>query len=142
MKSPFFFLVVGADRTFAGELNVNLQLILRVITDYRSPVDIADPLARGVATEQALITAQLDQTQPSVALRIGKKWLNQTLETEVSAILSAARLDYALRPKIRYAVTDRLRLTVGADVFRGNPRSFFGRLRDTSTAYAEARWDF
>ncbi len=142
VKSPFFFLVVGGDRTFPGNLNVNLQYILRVITDYRSPVDVADPVERAVATEQALINAQLDQSQHSISLRVGKKWLNDTLEGEVAAVVSLTRLDYVLRPKITYAVTDRLKVTVGADVFRGAVRSFFGRLRDTSTAYAELRWDF
>jgi hypothetical protein len=47
-----------------------------------------------------------------------------------------------VRPKLTYAMTDRWKLTVGADVFDGPRRSFFGRLRDNSTAYAEIRYSF
>ena len=53
-----------------------------------------------------------------------------------------SRLDYAVRPKVKYAITDRWRLTVGGDIFRGPTPSFFGRLRDNSTVYVELRWDF
>jgi hypothetical protein len=142
VKSPFFFLVLGGDRTFLENLNVNLQYILRVISDFRNPRTIEDPLRRGVAFEQAAINNQLDEVQHALSLRISKKWLNETLEAEVGSIVSLTRYDFAVRPKIKYAITDHLRATVGADIFRGGTPSFFGRIRDTSTAYAELRWDF
>ena len=55
--------------------------------------------------------------------------------------MGLSRLDYAVRPKVKYAITDRWRLTVGGDIFRGPDPSFFGRIRDTTTAYVELRWD-
>jgi hypothetical protein len=60
----------------------------------------------------------------------------------VSAIVAPARHEFVVRPKASYAVTDRLKVTAGADFFRGDTPSFFGRLRETSTAYVELRWDF
>ena len=75
-------------------------------------------------------------------MRINGRWLNQTLETEMALVLSFTRLDYALRPKIIYALSDRWRLTLGADIFRGNQPSLFGRIRDNTGAYAEVRWSF
>jgi len=142
VKSPFFFMVLGADRTFMGNLNLNLQFILRVISDFQNPIDIPNPITRPVATAQASINSQLDQVQQSISFRISKKWLNETLETEVGSIVGLTRLDYAVRPKAKYAITDRLRATVGGDIFRGPTPSVFGRLRDNSTAYVELRWDF
>jgi hypothetical protein len=68
--------------------------------------------------------------------------LHETLEGEVAAVVLVTRLDYVVRPKLIYALTDRWKLTVGADIFRGEPQSFLGRLRDNSTAYAELRWSF
>lgn len=142
VKSPFFFMVLGADRTFPGNLNINLQFILRVISDFQNPNDVPNPAARAVAVEQATINSQLDQVQESISLRVGKKWFNETLETEVASVVGLTRLDYAVRPKAKYAITDRLRATVGGDIFRGPSPSFFGRIQNTSTAYVELRWDY
>jgi hypothetical protein len=142
IKSPFFFLVAGADRTLPGAVYVNLQYVLRVVSDFRRPRDITDPLRREIALEQALINDQLDRVKHAVALRVSRSWLDETLQGEISAIVSMTRGDYAVRPKVTYALTDRVRLTAGADVLGGPTPSFFGRLRDTTTAYVEVRWDF
>ena len=142
IKSPFLFLVLGADRTLPGGLYVNVQYVLRVVANFQDPFAVADPIARQVAIEQASINDQLDDVKHGVAVRLSKTWLNETLVTEISSIVSPARAEFVLRPKVKYAVTDRLKLTAGADIFRGETPSFFGRLRDTSTAYVEVRWDF
>jgi len=142
VKSPFFLLVLGADRTFLVNLNINLQFVLRMISDYQNPINVPDPARRAVAIEQATLNSQLDRVHESITLRVSKKWFGETLETEVASILGLARLDYAVRPKMKYAITDRWRLTVGGDIFRGPDPSFFGRIRDTSTAYVELRWDY
>jgi hypothetical protein len=142
VKSPFFYMVLGADRTFLGSLNINLQLVLRVISDYQNPINVPNPAYRAVAIEQATINNQLDEVQESITLRVSKKWFNEALETEVASIVGLNRLDYAVRLKAKYAITDRLRATVGGDIFRGPTPSYFGRIRDTSTAYVELRWDY
>lgn len=142
VKQPFFFMVVGGDRTFFEYLNVNLQYLFRYVAHHRSPVDIADPIQRSVATEQAVVANQLDRVQHGASLRVSHKWLNETLEAEVGGIMTFTRLDFVVRPKITYAVTDRWKVVVGGDVFEGQRRSFFGRLRDNSTGYAELRWSF
>jgi len=142
IKSPFFLMVLGADRTFLDRLYFNVQYVLRVINDYRNPNDVANPINRAVAVEQATINNQLDEIQHSLTFRLSKKWLNETLETEVGSVLGLARLDYAVRVKAKYAITDHWRATVGADIFRGPSPSFFGRIRDMSTVYVEVRWDY
>jgi hypothetical protein len=142
VKSPFFYMVLGGDRTFPGSLNVNLQFVLRVISDYQNPINVPNPAFRAVAIEQATINNQLDEVQEAITLRVSKKWLNETLETEVASIVNLNRGDYAVRPKAKYAITDHLRATVGGDIFRGPTPSYFGRIRDTSTAYVELRWDY
>jgi len=142
IKSPFLFLVLGADRTLPGGVYVNIQYVLRVVARFQDPFAVADPSVRRVAIEQASINDQLDEAKHALAVRLSKTWLNETLVTEITSIISPARAEFVLRPKVKYAVTDRLKLTAGADVFRGETPSFFGRLRDTSTAYVEVRWDF
>lgn len=142
VKNPFFFMVLGGDRTFLEHLNVNLQYLFRYVVHHVSPVDVADPVRRGVAQEQAIVANELDRVQHGASLRVGNKWLNETLEAEVGAILTFTRLDFAVRPKLTYALTDRWKAVIGVDIFRGDRRSFFGRLRDNSTGYAEVRWSF
>ena len=142
MKQPFFFMVVGGDRTFLEYLNVNVQYLFRYVVHHRSPVNLADPVQRSVAIEQAVVANQLDRAQHGASLRVSHKWLNETLEAEVGGIVTFTRLDFVVRPKITYAVTDRWKVVVGGDLFEGQRRSFFGRLRENSTAYAEIRWSF
>ncbi len=142
VKNPFFFLVLGGDRTFLEYLNVNLQYLFRYVFHHRPARDIPDPLQRSVAIQEAAIANQVDRVQHGLSLRVSHKWLNETLEGEVASVLFFTRLDYVVRPKLIYALTDRWKVTVGADIFRGDPQSFLGRLRDNSTAYAEVRWSF
>jgi len=141
IKSPFLFLVLGADRTLPRGWYVNVQYVLRVVSQFQDPEAVAGP-AQAVALEQALINDQLDEVKHAVALRVATSWVNETLRAEVSAIVAPARHEFVVRPKASYAVTDRLKVTAGADIFRGDTPSFFGRLRETSTAYVEVRWDF
>ena len=141
IKSPFFFLVLGADRTLPGAVYVNVQYLVRVISDFQDPDRIGDVVQRGVALEQALINDQLDPVKHAVAIRVSRNWLNETLASELAFVVSPNRGDYAVRPKISYAVTDHVKITAGANLFRGDTVSVFGRLRDASTAYVEVRWD-
>ena len=141
IKSPFFFLVLGADRTLPGALYVNVQYLLRVIADFQDPDRIGNAIQRSVAIEQALINDQLDPVKHAVAVRVSRNWLNDTLASELAFVVSPNRGDYAVRPKISYAVTDHVKITAGGQLFRGDTVSVFGRLRDASTAYVEVRWD-
>lgn len=109
---------------------------------YRSPLEIPDPLQQSVTIQQAVATNQFDRVQHSASLRISHKWFHETLEGEVAGVLSFTRLGYVVRPKVTYALTDRWKVVVGADVFRGDRLSFFGNLRDNFTVYAELRWSF
>lgn len=75
-------------------------------------------------------------------MRVSYKWFNETLEGELAGVLSFTRLDFALRPKLTYAFTDRWKGMVGADIFRGSKNVLFGRLRKNSGAYVELRYSF
>ena len=97
---------------------------------------VALPLRR-LALNQALITNQRDAEQFGATFRIFNKWSNDTIEAELGGIVWFARGDWLLRPRVRYAVNDRLKLTVGADVYRGPADSFLGNLRELSTVFVE-----
>jgi hypothetical protein len=142
IKSPFFFVVLGGDRTFLEYFNVNLQYILREVSNYHDPENIPDPLTRSIAIQEALFNNQLDQISQGVSLRVCDKWLNETLEAELAGIYIFTRHDYLLRPKITYALTDSWKLLVAADFFRGSDVTYFGYLRNNSTSYTELSYHF
>jgi len=142
VKNPFFFMVMGGDRTFLEYLNVNLQYLIRVVVNYQNPDEITNPVVRAVAIEQAVISNQLDQIQQGATLRINYKWLNETLEGEIATVFLTPHFSYVIRPKVTYAFTDRWKGIIGGDLYEGNQPSFFGYLRHNSTAYAEVRWSF
>jgi hypothetical protein len=76
------------------------------------------------------------------ALRINYKAWNETLETELAAVVWLKNGDSAIRPKVTYAFTDRFKGILGGELYRGPAHSFFGQLNPTSSAYAELQFGF
>ncbi len=142
VKNPFFYGVVGGDRTFFEYLNINLQYFVRQVSNYSDPTAIADPMLRTVAIQQAVLSNQLDHVQQGMSLRIADKWLNETLEGEIAGIANFTRHDFMLRPRLAYAFDDHWKGTLGAYVYRGGSNTFFGFLKDRSGGFVEMRYSF
>jgi hypothetical protein len=141
-KRSFWFAVLGVERALSGTLNVNAQVYLYRVTGYIDPRRVAGDGARQLATAQAVASHQLDRSDLGMTLRIADKWLNETLEGEIVVVSALGRNDWALRPRVTYAFDDHLRLTFGADLFRGSPQAAFGQLRSNSVAFAELRYSW
>jgi hypothetical protein len=111
VKNPFFFAVLGVERTFFEYLNVNLQYFTRYIRHHQDPDDIPDPAIRGVAIQQAVINNQLDRTQHGSTLRVSNKWFNETPEGEIAAVYTLNRTNssavQASRSSDGFATTQR-----------------------------------
>ncbi|MBI3593708.1 MAG: hypothetical protein HY200_01995 [Nitrospirae bacterium] len=142
IKSPFLFFVLGGERTFLDYLNINLQFIFREVLDYQDPGGIADPIARSVATEEALFNNQLDRISEGASIRVSNKWFNETLEAELAGIGTWTRHDTLIRPKATYAITDQWKIVVAADIYRGPDDSFFGSLSKNTASYTEISYHF
>jgi hypothetical protein len=141
-KRPALFAVAGGDRTFYDYLNVNLQYFIRRTMQYRDPSQISDPVERGIETQNAIIANQQDRFQHGITFRISDKWLHETLEGEVAGVFSLTRRDYAIRPKLVYAFTDRLKGTLAMEIYRGGKDAFYGQLRDISSVSTELKYSF
>lgn len=139
-RNPYLYAVLGADRTVFDNLNVNTQLLYRRIQAFEDPLAVAPPL-QPLALSQALATNQRDAEQFGATFRILDKWSNDTIEAELGGIVWFARGDWLLRPRLRYAVNDRLKLSIGGDLYRGPADSFLGNLRQLSTAFVEAQYN-
>ena len=142
VKNPFVFLVVGGDRTFREHLNLNLQYLYRFVLNHHPLNADASPPAAAVVIQQSILSGQAKRTQHGASLRIAYKWFHETLEAECAAAGYVEPTGFTLRPKLVYAVSDRWKLSVGAEFFRGEDRALFGLLRANSTVYVEARWNF
>lgn len=142
VKKSHLYLVVGGDRTFFDNFNINLQYYLRQVSNYRDPRGISDPLLRSVAIQGAVASNQLDPFQHGLTMRVANKWLNETLEGEFVCVYSLNYRDYALKPRLIYDFNDQLKGTVGMDIYRGESDTFFGRLRDISSFFAEMKYSF
>jgi hypothetical protein len=149
-KNPFVFVVAGADRTFGGSLNLNVQYLFRYVMDdseaglktrnYEGTADAG--FVSAVATQQAILNSQTQRVQHGASFRLGYKWLHDTLEAEVAAAGYASPSGAALRPKVTYALTDHWKVLLGAEILRGESASLFGLMRPNSAVYSELRWSF
>ena len=142
IKKPFFYMVAGGDRTFFESFNINLQYYLRHVSNYSDPQAIADPLLRGIAIQGAVLSSQFERFQHGASIRLGNKWFNETLEGEVTGMVSFGRPNYFLRPKVVYAFSDHVKGSLGLDVYRGESNSFFGQLRKNSLLFTEMKYGF
>jgi hypothetical protein len=131
------FVVVGAERTFAGELNVNVQYLYRRTFDLRNADPNAAPDIQFVAREERLTSNQLATHTHGASLRINYKAWNETLEMELAGAVWFRNGDTAIRPKVTYAISDRMKVIMGGDIYCGPSQSYFGRFERTSAAFAE-----
>lgn len=138
----YFSYVIGADRTFGENLNINVQLLGRWN---------ARPGGRGSRTTQDEVQAAeindigyLSWARQVFGLsaRVSKRWLNDTLEGEMLVVAYAGRSSSFFRPMLSYAFTDNVRGTIGAQRYRGAADSVFGRLRQNNALFAELRYSF
>ena len=139
---PYWFYVVGADRTFFDNLNINLQLIGRRVQSYADPAMLTDPLLRSLAVQNAITFDQQDRESYGISSRISNKWLNDVLEAEIFFLTSITHHDSYIRPQLRYAFNDQVKSTLGAEIYSGAEDTFFGRLKRNRTIYFETRYSF
>jgi hypothetical protein len=142
VKQPFLYAIIGGDRTFGDNFNINLQYYFRRVSNFHDPQAITDLTLRTIALQQAILSNQATRFQQGITLRISDKWLDETLEGEIAGVFPIARGDFALKPKMLYAFTDQWKGTLGADIFRGSDNTFYGRLRSNSSLFAEIKYSF
>jgi hypothetical protein len=142
VTNPFLYYVLGGDRTFGDNLNVNLQLVGINVHAFSDPYAIADPALRALAVQNAIIHRQQDRSTYGMTMRIADKWLHDTLEGEILLVHYFDRPNTYLRPVLTYAFTDRFKGSLGGELYRGADDTFFGWLRKNSGVFVEARYSF
>lgn len=136
-----YFLVAGFDRKF-DRWNINLQTLVRYTPGLGAVA--ADPLPpRQWATLQnAIVFGQRTRMAYGMTARIVAGWFNDTLETEVLAVVNFSPGNYLIRPLLTYSLSDRTKLRLGAEHYAGVDESYFGALKRNRTAFVEMQFSF
>lgn len=135
-KQDNIWAVLGADTTLAGGWNLNLQYSFRAILGF-DPVRGPNPLLEAVARRSAAVNNRLDRYQHGATFRVARAFFQDTLEAELASVVFFERMNAAIRPKLSYAVDDRVRATLGADIFLGPRLSYFGQVQRLSALYLQ-----
>lgn len=131
--------VFGADRTIFENFNLNAQVIYKNTTGFVDPGNISDTNTRGLAQRLAIVSNQKYKDQFGISIRPGYKMLNETLELEVAFISWQRNGDNLTRPKITYALNDKMKAILGGEFYNGPSDTVFGQLKEASSIFAEIR---
>lgn len=143
IKNPNFQSVIGGDRTFFEYLNINIQYIYKRTFYLQDLNQILDPYERSIALTGQSIANQLQSHLHGASLRVSYKWLNETLEGEITYVVYFNRGDSLTRPKMKYAINDMTYFILGGELYSGpNDASFFGLLRRNSGVFTEIQYSF
>lgn len=126
-RRPRFALVLGADRDLPGQLNVNVQAVLRANDSLRPPA--GRQLA--TASRNAAIQYAWCDTVTGVAVRLRKPFAAERGSVEATVASYAGGGSYG-QFRLGYALRDGLRASLFAEHFAGRPGSLFGALEDNS----------
>ena len=137
---PYLYYVLGVDRTFFENLNLNLQCIGRLVHNYEDPESVADPVQRLLAVKNAILFGQQHRSTNGLTSRISDKWLSETLETELLLIVYFNPSSKYYRPLVTYAFTDRLKGSIGGEIYAGPQDSYWGLLKSNRGWFAELRY--
>jgi hypothetical protein len=134
--------VAGFDRTFGDNLNVNVQGLLRWMPGRVDPAGVADSSARGASLLNSAIYGQERGISPGMTFRVSNLWRHDTLRAELFGIVNAPRGDFYLRPLASYDVSDKLRISAGANIFAGPSATQYGAQKKNAGAILEVRRGF
>jgi len=137
-----FYWVAGFDRTFGENLNLNVQGLVRWMPGRDVPQTVADPSARGAAILNSIVRGQERSISSGLTFRVSDLWLHNTLRAELFGIINAPSGDFYLRPLVNYDISDKVRLSAGANIYAGPRTTQFGAQRPNSGLFVELRRGF
>lgn len=142
IRNPSLYWVAGVDRTFFANLNLNLQFFQRRVRHFRDPESFTDPGQRIAASQNAVIDVHPERVNNGISFRISNKWLHDTLEAEILSVINITRNNSYFRPFVTYAFNDEWKITVGGELFSGDPDTQYGSIKSNQGAFLELRYGF
>lgn len=123
IKRNYILYVLGIDRQFKGNFYVNLQLVQKIILDYRHEI-------------------LEDEVLSAMTLYTYKKFFNEKLNVEARAIYNLNDGDFYVSPKVSYKYTDSLEFTIGMNILEGDDFTIFGYFDDNNQIFFEVKYYF
>ncbi|MBR1639070.1 MAG: hypothetical protein IJ688_06760 [Treponema sp.] len=77
-------------------------------------------------------------------LSISKSFVNETLETSLSALVNFGDFDSLISPSVSYSLSDQIKFSLGAYIFIPGPEEDgeYGAYKDLSSIYLNAKFSF
>jgi len=132
IKNPFLYTVFGVEHDFGNNTSGIIQIFNRHVYNYTTASD--------TGRLHDIFSSQLDRNQDGISIRIAKKWLNETLETELAGSTLLERNGYSLRPRVTYLWSDSIKLLAGYEYYEGNSNTYYGYLKKNNTLFMELRY--
>ena len=139
---PSLYYVVGGDRTFDNQLNINLQVFGRHVFGFSHAGREDSSLQRNIEIQNAITHSQLDRSSYGLTMRINKKWLQETLESDAMTVINITRWNSYQRFMLSYAFNDRMKGTIGFINYNGDAQTIFGRVKRKGRMFVEVRYAF
>ena len=126
--------VAGADADFADTMNLNVQLFATRRSGFAAASGTGGLLE---ALESGLnrLNREYGSREHGITLRLSDRLLNDRLKWEISAVLDLTCGSRLIRPRIMWALSDRIKLGAGFDFYAGNAQSPFGALRKNQLGF-------
>jgi hypothetical protein len=134
------YLVAGADRTFLGDVNLNVQLFGR--WSGQGPSATTGQAQQTIEILNNLIFVQTRERTCGMTARIANQWKNQTVSAELFVQHYFGDGSTYLHPMGSYALTDHVKLTAGAVWYLGREQSLFGVMTRNRAVFTELRYAF
>jgi hypothetical protein len=116
--------LVGFERQLLPDFNATVQYYVEQQLDFEAGVDPGD------------------ETRHLTTLRLEKMLRYQTVRLSLFGFWSPDDEDVYLRPVASYDVSDEVRVTVGGNVFSGDPGTLFGNFDADDSVYMRLRYSF
>ena len=133
IKNPFLYTVFGVEHDFGNNTSGIVQIFNRHVFNYTTATTDTGRL-------HDIFSSQLDRDQDGISIRIAKKWMNETLETELAGSTLLERNGYSLRPRVTYLWSDSIKLLAGYEYYAGNSNTYYGYLKKNNTLFMELRY--
>ncbi len=117
------FYMTGADYTVNDNLLVNGQFIQQIIFNY----------------EEGIID---DAIENIFSIFFQSNFMNETLKPDLLILYDANDGVFLIRPKAAYDLTDKIKLTLGADIIEGEAKGFIGQFNNNDRIYFETKYSF
>ncbi len=127
-----FRVLAGYQRQVGSEFTVGVQYYAEIIKNY-------DTYERSLPPGFPL----QDRARHVLTVRLTRFFKYQTWKLSLFSFYSPSDQDSLLIPEVSHAFSDRLSLTIGANIFEGRrPTTFLGQFDRNDNVYAALRYDF